>query len=839
MDNTPPLSTQTSPQAPPVTGTPPRLGTPVPGTTGGLPALGGLSVLQNPMAKQLQSMGRGEDSVLVHMTPGEVGGLQQLAMASGGSLTVNPHTGLPEAGWLSKLLPTIAGVALGFTPLAPFAPLIVGGGTAALTGDLKKGLTAGLQAWGGGSLGAAAKGAMTAGSLGAAGVGAAGKAAADFAATEAGGIGAAANPGVMSRFATAAKASVPQAVQNAGKLGAMATKYAPYAAASGLMSGISGATQPNIPTYKPQESKSTYGGPYVPADRQLRMPTRQDDEAIGTGEFNYFSPNVLSARPVSSLSEEERRKYGFAEGGSTSDTTTTSAPDYAAYVNAYPNDLLPYFNAHPTDYGDYNNDGVVDINDFGLGHWNTYGQREGRSLTGPTAPAPATTPTNTASNTGVYVDPSLTNTSLTQIAPTSSTLPQQQVFGGQSPFTGDFGRLVDYFASTSPPAPTPSPVSLWNVPTSAEKGYFGRVPSGTSGTGGTGTNTTGTNTTNKTTFAPISDAERAKWAAYVNAYPDLAAAFAKENNAYGDYNHDGKIDIADFGLGHYTTYGQKEQRSLTGPAPTGSTTTTTTQTAPRASDAFTLDQLKQMFPGSAYFDPTSPVYDPTGNALRGMIDGVLTDRTNGMDPGSGTYQQISSALENAGYTTGVNINAYDNYLDANPDVAKAAQESLSWVGDVNKDGVVSPEDYAQWHYATFGQNEGRDITLYARGGLMGLKAGGVHMGDGSFVLDARTVSEIGNGSSNAGKEVLARMGGRPLDGPGDGVSDSIPANIGGHQKARVARDEVIMPPHVVNRLGNGNASKGAQKLYSLMDRAHKARKQAKRGQDTGLRRGLA
>jgi hypothetical protein len=86
--------------------------------------------------------------------------------------------------------------------------------------------------------------------------------------------------------------------------------------------------------------------------------------------------------------------------------------------------------------------------------------------------------------------------------------------------------------------------------------------------------------------------------------------------------------------------------------------------------------------------------------------------------------------------------------------------------------------------------------------------------------------------------LLARMGGRPLDGPGDGVSDSIPARIGDKQEARVARDEVIMPPDVVRRIGKGNPKRGAEKLYTLMDKAHKARKRAKRGQDTKMARGL-
>jgi hypothetical protein len=124
-------------------------------------------------------------------------------------------------------------------------------------------------------------------------------------------------------------------------------------------------------------------------------------------------------------------------------------------------------------------------------------------------------------------------------------------------------------------------------------------------------------------------------------------------------------------------------------------------------------------------------------------------------------------------------------------------------------------------------------------GYTGYAGGGeVELSDGAFVLDARTVSEIGNGSSNAGLEALRRIGGRPVEGMGDGVSDSVPARIGRDQPARVARDEAIIPANAVKRIGNGNAKRGADKLYSLMNKAHKARKKAGRGQDTKLRHGL-
>lgn len=66
-------------------------------------------------------------------------------------------------------------------------------------------------------------------------------------------------------------------------------------------------------------------------------------------------------------------------------------------------------------------------------------------------------------------------------------------------------------------------------------------------------------------------------------------------------------------------------------------------------------------------------------------------------------------------------------------------------------------------------------------------------------------------------------GGRLLKGPGDGVSDSIPAVIGGKQPARLADGEFVVPARIVSELGNGSTEAGARKLYTMMDRIQKAR----------------
>ena len=66
-------------------------------------------------------------------------------------------------------------------------------------------------------------------------------------------------------------------------------------------------------------------------------------------------------------------------------------------------------------------------------------------------------------------------------------------------------------------------------------------------------------------------------------------------------------------------------------------------------------------------------------------------------------------------------------------------------------------------------------------------------------------------------------GGRMLKGPGDGMSDSIPATIGGKQPARLADGEFVVPADVVSHLGNGSTDAGAKRLYTMMDKIRKAR----------------
>ena len=69
-------------------------------------------------------------------------------------------------------------------------------------------------------------------------------------------------------------------------------------------------------------------------------------------------------------------------------------------------------------------------------------------------------------------------------------------------------------------------------------------------------------------------------------------------------------------------------------------------------------------------------------------------------------------------------------------------------------------------------------------------------------------------------------GGRLLRGPGDGVSDSIPASIGDRQPARLADGEFVVPARIVSEIGNGSTEAGARKLYAMMERVQNARKKS-------------
>jgi hypothetical protein len=173
------------------------------------------------LAKQMEAKGRGGDSVLVHMTPGEVEGLQKLAESAGGSLSVNPETGLVEANFLKRMLPTLVGVGVGMFagPMAGAAAGALVGGATAPKDRREMGILMGaLGGYGGAGIGAG---------LGAAGSTAAQAAAMNTAAT----AGQAANLGTAAGVGSSA---LPSGLIGAGAEGVAGDAIAQQAANAAL-----------------------------------------------------------------------------------------------------------------------------------------------------------------------------------------------------------------------------------------------------------------------------------------------------------------------------------------------------------------------------------------------------------------------------------------------------------------------------------------------------------------------------------------------------------------------------------------------------------------------------
>jgi hypothetical protein len=83
--------------------------------------------------------------------------------------------------------------------------------------------------------------------------------------------------------------------------------------------------------------------------------------------------------------------------------------------------------------------------------------------------------------------------------------------------------------------------------------------------------------------------------------------------------------------------------------------------------------------------------------------------------------------------------------------------------------------------------------------------------------------EFANGGIANTPEYAA--GGKLLRGPGDGMSDDIPAVIKGPkpQRAALADGEFVVPADVVSHLGNGSTDAGAKRLYAMLDKVRHAR----------------
>ena len=200
-----------------------------------------------------------------------------------------------------------------------------------------------------------------------------------------------------------------------------------------------------------------------------------------------------------------------------------------------------------------------------------------------------------------------------------------------------------------------------------------------------------------------------------------------------------------------------------------------------------------------YYKERYPTYAAEGGIMQSYQVGGSVDDESGMDEARGMMQgNLQKGLFGRGYAPG----------------GMAEQKYLP-KGDAGKfvDSDTSTRNLSAFDAAML-----RNKKLMGRSGIKmaempktGIKSLG---GDFSEMAAAGGVAHLGDYSD----------GGRLLKGPGDGVSDNIPATIGGKQPARLADGEFVVPARIVSELGNGSTEAGAKRLYAMMDRIQKARK---------------
>ena len=243
-----------------------------------------------------------------------------------------------------------------------------------------------------------------------------------------------------------------------------------------------------------------------------------------------------------------------------------------------------------------------------------------------------------------------------------------------------------------------------------------------------------------------------------------------------------------------------------------------------AVDSYTYDPTTQLYVKKSGEGAT--VASPTGGASRVSGEGTTGISSNPdwenmtptekaefyQDPANSLFAGITQLGQKgiANSTLGLALNALvPGFQNMHAEIAKGNTPQQTFRGsELNNQAAVeaaalqsiSDQSNAGTNPSSNSPAGGFGEGQYAQGGLAALAQGGM--------------SNLGDYSD----------GGRLLRGPGDGISDSIPAMIGKKQPARLADGEFVVPARIVSELGNGSTEAGARKLYAMMDRVQKARK---------------
>lgn len=830
------------------------------------------------LANHLQNAGRDNDSVLVHMTPKEVSGLQTLAMAHGGSLTINPKTGLPEAGFLSAILPMVAGIALGPAGIglsAMQAGLAAGAIGTVATGSLKKGLMAGLGAFGGAGLGA-----------GLAGIGPAAATSGINAANAASMIAPAGTPFTMPTAASmvatpATAATLPTATgAAAGSPFGMAPPVNPAVQPQVTsMPSPAAPTNINVPgtdTFAGriknigQNVGKLFGGSDEDAEYRKQFLKQYKPEMIASGlsllsyqpememekerrkkfdpNYRAYSPGYFDPMYASSIapgSTAERRYYAkegglmaLAEGGAIEQMSKMNA---VGANTGYPmaNQMTPKYAASSEmpvseniikPQGDANIDPYTGEQKFDAGGATGINAREqgyvlhdtGKSFTPYVGGTGGTTQ---AKKEGVFTPTYNYRDPITgqykYVEPKPEFTPFKKIPGldkknvrrvtaddvntifaryGVTPSEEQLGKAVgnrlsdqqifDKYVKKSPQWSQKKPLTADEV-----NSYFQKV-----------------------------------WGQ--NATPEEIAKFTRPNAKYNvaqlyDYakkqpeylQNINKLSESKFTTGQQTTaQTELEKQRATMPLKPVDISSAFQDVLGRPPSwdelqsfkqkPIVMEDLKKQLEGSKEYETELTKkfipdieYDKFG---RGSIEGLPAYKTPEQQLGlGGFYEMMNQQLGQRG-----------GYQPAPPPPPPMQDRLLPPPAPVTYQPIGQPTATPQ------GAPVAPQIDPVT-GLPMNVQTPQIDPMTG-LPVNPQTppVGMAGGGLSHLGDY---SDGGRLLKGPGDGVSDSIPASISGRQPARLADGEFVIPARIVSEIGNGSTDAGARKLYAMMDRIQKAR----------------
>jgi hypothetical protein len=791
--------------------------------------------------------------MLVHMTPGEVHGLQALAMKHGGSLTINPTTGLPEANFLKSLLPMLAGFALGPAGFglmsAGMAGLTVGGVTALATGSLSKGLMAGLGAYGGAGLGASLAGAgegalssqitdelakekaaeIAAGQLGeeeigkmatqrladtsmtsklGAGLGAITESPAtamNFAKQNLMPLGAAAAPILADQMVpTTTKAPVPT---NPGRIIEKRWNGREFVDVANTDAGVfnsSGRTFSDLNRgYKDGGgivALADGGPPTALTDEQLFQKTGSweaaaaardaqnnalnqynwQQQAAAANAANAAKLNTTAADYVKAASLPTETTADFISGANTAGIGLTQ-PLATALQNSGLSAGAQYALTHANIGADENAaetygglKGLSSNINYALNKYNADTANKFKTADQKRAEARAAlgkdlTEADVVRATGMTID---------QLFPKTTTVTPTGVYG-------EYGNNTGVAATTTPGdigMNSDGTVTVFpNIP--------GRPPGGFTGMGQVvDTYTKGGGRTGYIPYVPKTiDEFNAKYADRMSG--DSKAAYdyltGKAGAAYpvkSNFNGQLSQDYATAVLG-YPARGN-------------------------------LPYIYNKTTGKMDANPDyiSPGRDAKGNVTYGMsLNDIKKSLGDNPLQGQALYdwaqtnnlsaQQIADATGQSLSQVYAQFRAGAKNTAAKTDATGTSTTTINGTKyDLTNHGVQPNENYV------WSDSFQKWVEMSANGGLQGYADGGYAVGGG--------LGSLGSYSD----------GGRLLKGPGDGVSDSIPATIGQKQQpARLADGEFVVPARIVSELGNGSTDAGAKKLYAMMDRVQRAR----------------